>query len=165
MQGTPDPPPGERKEHQSGQNDETERFGFHADRQENQHENREEPQAAPQVRLFQNKQKSGNFVFAVFAEEWGFLGSLFLLTLYVILFLMGLEIASKTKDVMGSLLAVGVVAMLGFGVIVNIAMTSGLAPIVGIPLPLMSYGGSAMVVNLTGLGLLLNVKRRRLSLI
>ncbi|HQU29135.1 MAG: rod shape-determining protein RodA [Nitrospirales bacterium] len=106
-----------------------------------------------------------DFVFAVYAEEWGFLGSVALLTLYIILFLMGLEIASKTKDVMGSLLAVGVVAMIGFGVIVNIAMTSGLAPIVGIPLPLMSYGGSAMVVNLTGLGLLLNVKRRRLSLI
>lgn len=106
-----------------------------------------------------------DFVFAVFAEEWGFLGSLIILSLYVILFLMGLEIAFNAKDIMGALLAVGVVAMLGFGVIVNIAMTSGLAPIVGIPLPLMSYGGSAMVVNLTALGLLLNVKRRRLSLL
>jgi rod shape determining protein RodA len=106
-----------------------------------------------------------DFVFAVFAEEWGFLGSLILLLLYIILFFMGLEIASNAKDITGSLLAVGVVAMLGFGVIVNIAMTSGLAPIVGIPLPLMSYGGSAMVVNLTALGLLLNVKRRRLSLL
>jgi rod shape determining protein RodA len=106
-----------------------------------------------------------DFVFAVFAEEWGFLGSLILLSLYVIVLLMGLEIAFNAKDVTGSLLAVGVVAMLSFGVIVNIAMTSGLAPIVGIPLPLMSYGGSAMVVNLTALGLLLNVKRRRLSLL
>ena len=106
-----------------------------------------------------------DFVFAVFAEEWGFLGSLALLSLYIILFLMGLEIAFTAKDIMGSLLAVGVVAMLGFGVAVNIAMTSGLAPVVGIPLPLMSYGGSAMVVNLTALGLLLNVKRRRLSLL
>ena len=106
-----------------------------------------------------------DFVFAVFAEEWGFLGSLVLLSLYVIVLLMGLEIAFNAKDVMGSLLAVGVVAMFGFGVIVNIAMTSGLAPVVGIPLPLMSYGGSAMVVNLTALGLLLNVKRRRLSLL
>jgi rod shape determining protein RodA len=104
-------------------------------------------------------------VFAVFAEEWGFLGSLILLSLYIIVLLMGLEIAFNAKDVTGSLLAVGVVAMLSFGVIVNIAMTSGLAPIVGIPLPLMSYGGSAMVVNLTALGLLLNVKRRRLSLL
>ncbi len=78
---------------------------------------------------------------------------------------MGLEIAFRAKDVAGSLLAVGVVSMIGFGVIVNVAMTSGLAPVVGIPLPLMSYGGSAMVVNLTALGLLLNVKRRRLSLL
>ena len=78
---------------------------------------------------------------------------------------MGLEIAFKAKDIVGALMAVGVVAMMAFGVVVNIAMTSGLAPVVGIPLPLMSYGGSAMVVNLTALGLLLNVKRRRLSLL
>ncbi|MDH4193559.1 MAG: rod shape-determining protein RodA [Nitrospirota bacterium] len=106
-----------------------------------------------------------DFVFAVFAEEWGFIGSVILLSLYIILFLMGLEIAFKAKDMVGVLLAVGVVAMIAFGVVVNIAMTSGLAPVVGIPLPLMSYGGSAMVVNLTALGLLLNVKRRRLSLL
>ena len=106
-----------------------------------------------------------DFVFAVFAEEWGFIGSIVLLSLYILLFLMGLEIALKAKDIVGTLLAVGVVTMIAFGVVVNIAMTSGLAPIVGIPLPLMSYGGSAMVVNLTALGLLLNVKRRRLSLL
>lgn len=106
-----------------------------------------------------------DFVFAVFAEEWGFIGSMVILSLYVLLFLMGLEIAFKAKDIVGTLLAVGVVTMIAFGVIVNIAMTSGLAPVVGIPLPLMSYGGSAMVVNLTALGLLLNVKRRRLSLL
>lgn len=106
-----------------------------------------------------------DFVFAVFAEEWGFIGSVILLSLYIILFLMGLEIALKAKDMVGALLAVGVVAMIAFGVVVNISMTSGLAPVVGIPLPLMSYGGSAMVVNLTALGLLLNVKRRRLSLL
>jgi len=106
-----------------------------------------------------------DFVFAVFAEEWGFIGSVALLSLYIILFLMGLEIAFKVKDIVGALLAVGVVAMIAVGVVVNIAMTSGLAPVVGIPLPLMSYGGSAMVVNLTALGLLLNVKRRRLSLL
>ncbi|MCA9455778.1 MAG: rod shape-determining protein RodA [Nitrospiraceae bacterium] len=106
-----------------------------------------------------------DFVFAVFAEEWGFIGSIVLLSLYILLFLMGLEIALKAKDIVGTLLAVGVVTMIAFGVVVNIAMTSGLAPVVGIPLPLMSYGGSAMVVNLTALGLLLNVKRRRLSLL
>jgi rod shape determining protein RodA len=103
-----------------------------------------------------------DFVFAVFAEEWGFLGIALLLTLYVSLFLMGLEVASKARDTLGVLLATGVVGMVGFGVIVNMAMTVGLAPIVGIPLPLMSYGGSSTIMTLAALGLVLNVKRRRL---
>jgi len=105
-----------------------------------------------------------NFIFAVFAEEWGFLGVGVLLTLYISLFLMGLEIATKAKDTLGALLALGVVGMIGFGFVVNMSMTVGLAPIVGIPLPLMSYGGSAMIMSLAALGLVLNVKRRRLSL-
>lgn len=106
-----------------------------------------------------------DFVFAVFAEEWGFIGAMVLLMLYACLLLMGLEIAAKAKDTLGALIAVGVVGMIGFGVVVNMAMTVGLAPIVGIPLPLMSYGGSATVVTLAALGLLFNVKRRRLSLL
>jgi rod shape determining protein RodA len=105
-----------------------------------------------------------DFIFAVFAEEWGFLGVGVLLTLYISLFLMGLEISTKAKDPLGALLALGVVGMIGFGFVVNMAMTVGLAPIVGIPLPLMSYGGSATIMTLAALGLLLNVKRRRLSL-
>ena len=105
-----------------------------------------------------------DFVFAVFAEEWGFLGVMVLLGMYGGLFLMGLEVASKARDTLGALLAVGVVSMIAFGFVVNIAMTVGLAPIVGIPLPLMSYGGSATIMTLAALGLLLNVKRRRLTL-
>lgn len=105
-----------------------------------------------------------DFVFAVFAEEWGFVGVLVLLALFMGLFLLSIEIASKAKDVLGALIAAGVVAMLGFCVLVNIGMTTGLFPIVGIPLPLMSYGGSAMVTTMAALGLLLNVKRRRLTL-
>ena len=106
-----------------------------------------------------------DFVFAVFAEEWGFLGVGVLLTLYVSLFLMGLDVSAKARDTLGALLALGVVGMIVFGFVVNIAMTLGLAPIVGIPLPLMSYGGSATIMTLGSLGLLLNVKRRRLSLL
>ncbi len=105
-----------------------------------------------------------DFIFAVFAEEWGFLGVVGLLALFLGLFLLAMEIASKAKDMLGSLLAAGVVAMLGFCVLVNIGMTTGVFPIVGIPLPLMSYGGSATVTTLAALGLLLNVKRRRLTL-
>ncbi|GJL66966.1 MAG: rod shape-determining protein RodA [Nitrospirales bacterium] len=105
-----------------------------------------------------------DFVFAVFAEEWGFLGVLLLLTMYAGLFLMGLEIAAKARDTLGALIAVGVVCVIAFGFLVNLAMTVGLAPIVGIPLPLMSYGGSATIMTLAALGLLLNVKRHRLTL-
>ncbi|MDT7042609.1 rod shape-determining protein RodA [Candidatus Nitronereus thalassa] len=106
-----------------------------------------------------------DFVFAVFAEEWGFLGAVVLIMLFLSLFLLGLDIASKAKDMLGALLAIGVVGMITFNVVVNIAMTLGLAPIVGIPLPLLSYGGSATIMTMAVLGLLLSVKRRRLTLI
>jgi rod shape determining protein RodA len=105
-----------------------------------------------------------DFVFSVFAEEWGFLGVLTLLALFVSLIVLSMEIASKAKDVLGVLLSAGVIAMIGFCAVVNIGMTAGIVPIVGIPLPLMSYGGSATVTTMAALGLLLNVKRRRLSL-
>ena len=105
-----------------------------------------------------------DFVFAVFAEEWGFLGVLALLTLFVMLIWVSLEIATRAKDTLGVLLAAGIVAMLCFCVVVNIGMTAGMFPIVGIPLPLMSYGGSATIMMMASLGLLLNVKRRRLAL-
>lgn len=106
-----------------------------------------------------------DFVFAVFAEEWGFLGAVVLVLLFLTLFLLGLDIASKAKDMLGALLAVGVVGMMAFNVVVNIGMTVGLAPIVGIPLPLLSYGGSATIMTMAALGLLLSVKRRRMTLI
>ena len=106
-----------------------------------------------------------DFVFAVFAEEWGFVGTVVLIMLFLALFLLGLDIASTAKDMLGALLAVGVVSMITFNAVVNIAMTIGLSPIVGIPLPLLSYGGSATIMTMATLGLLLSVKRRRLTLI
>ena len=105
-----------------------------------------------------------DFIFAVFSEEWGFLGSIGLLALFIGLMWVSLEIVEKAKDALGALLASGIIAMITFCAVVNIGMTAGLFPIVGIPLPLMSYGGSAIVSTLAALGLLLNVKRRRLSL-
>jgi rod shape determining protein RodA len=105
-----------------------------------------------------------DFVFSVFAEEWGFIGALGLLALFLALVMLALEIAMKAKDTLGALLAVGIIAMIGFCVVVNIGMTTGMLPIVGIPLPLMSYGGTATVTTMAALGLLLNIKRRRLTL-
>jgi rod shape determining protein RodA len=105
-----------------------------------------------------------DFIFSVFAEEWGFVGVLVLLALFAGLIVLSIEIALKAKDLLGALLAAGVIGMMAFCMAVNIGMTTGVVPIVGIPLPLMSYGGSATVATLAALGLLLNVKRRRLAL-
>jgi rod shape determining protein RodA len=105
-----------------------------------------------------------DFVFSVLAEEWGFVGVSVVIGFYLALLLLGMDAAMRARDMLGSLLAVGVVAMIGFNLIINVAMTSGLLPVVGIPLPLMSYGGTAMVTTMAGLGVVMNVRMRRLLL-
>ncbi|HML79082.1 rod shape-determining protein RodA [Geobacter sulfurreducens] len=102
-----------------------------------------------------------DFAFSVFAEEWGFLGSLVVLLLYVVLILWGLQIARRCNDRFGSLVAVGVTAMLFWHIIINIGMVIGLFPVVGVPLPLFSYGGTSMITSMTGIGILLNISMRR----
>jgi rod shape determining protein RodA len=102
-----------------------------------------------------------DFAFSVLAEEWGFVGSCGVLTLYLILILWGLRIARNSKDSFGALLAVGLVSTILWPVILNIGMVLGLAPVIGVPLPLFSYGGSALVTSLFGLGLLMNLSMRR----
>ena len=105
-----------------------------------------------------------DFVFSVFAEEWGFLGVLVLLVLYFLLIWWGIDVAYKAKDHLGVFLAVGVVSMLVFYLAVNVGMTLGVAPVVGVPLPLMSYGGNSILTMMAGLGLLFNIKMRRFML-
>ncbi len=102
-----------------------------------------------------------DFAFSVIAEEWGFVGSAVVLTLYGTLLLWGLVIARSSKDEFGALLAIGVVGCLFWPAALNVAMVVGLAPVIGVPLPLFSYGGSALVVTLALIGLLLNVSMRR----
>ena len=102
-----------------------------------------------------------DFIFATFCEEWGFLGSVALLFLYFLLIRQGLLIAQRTHDSFGKLLAFGISLMLAIQVTVNVAMNLGLAPIVGIPLPLMSYGGSSIFVTFIALGILVNIDKRR----
>ena len=102
-----------------------------------------------------------DFVFSVIGGQWGFMGGVFILSLYGVIFLFGLEIATATQDPFGRLLAVGVVALLFWQVVINVGMTMGLLPITGMTLPLVSYGGSSLVVNCFGLGLLVNVGQRR----
>jgi rod shape determining protein RodA len=102
-----------------------------------------------------------DFAFSVLAEEWGFVGSCVALGLYLLLLVWGLFIARNSKDGFGAMLAIGVVGILFWPAALNVAMVLGLAPVIGVPLPLFSYGGSAMVTVLIALGLLLNVSMRR----
>ncbi len=102
-----------------------------------------------------------DFIFSVFTEEWGFIGGIILVMLYVFLILWCLKDIGKTKDRSGSILTVGVTSILTSQVIINIGMVIGLLPIVGMPLPFMSYGGSAMLSHMIGIGLILNVRMRR----
>jgi rod shape determining protein RodA len=102
-----------------------------------------------------------DFIFSVFAEEWGFAGAVVLLVLYLALILRGAYIASRARDNLGALLAAGLTGTIFWQVIINIAMTSGVVPVVGITLPFLSYGGSSMLALLTSIGLLMNVSMRR----
>jgi rod shape determining protein RodA len=102
-----------------------------------------------------------DFAFSVFGEEWGFAGCLLMLALYLFLILWGLGIAKRCNDRFGSLLAVGVCAMLFWHIIINMGMVIGLFPVVGVPLPFFSYGGTSMVTSMIGVGILLNISMRR----
>ena len=102
-----------------------------------------------------------DFAFSVFAEEWGFAGCLVLLLLYLFLVMWGISIARRAADRFGMLLAVGVTAMFFWHIVINLGMVIGLLPVVGVPLPLFSYGGTSMVTTMIGTGLLLNVSMRR----
>jgi rod shape determining protein RodA len=105
-----------------------------------------------------------DFVFSVFAEEWGFIGALVLLIMFMSLILWGLKIALHSRDLLGTLIAFGITVLISWEVFINIGMVLGILPVVGIPLPFLSYGGSAMVVLLTAVGLLMNVSVRRFIL-
>ena len=102
-----------------------------------------------------------DFIFSALGEEWGLIGSLLVVGLYLTLILWGLRIAVQSKDRFGAILAFGVVAMLFWHIFINIGMVLGMLPVVGIPLPLLSYGGSFLISTLIGIGILLNVSMRR----
>ena len=118
-------------------------------------------QGATQSRLAFLPERHTDFIFAVFAEMWGFIGCLVLIVAYGLLVLRGFEIAASTREPRGRVLALGVTAVLAAQSLVNMGMVTGLLPVVGIPLPFMSYGGSSMVASLMGLGLLLSIRMRQ----
>ena len=106
-------------------------------------------------------ERSTDFIFSIFAEEWGFMGSFFLLVLYTLFIYRGIMVVYNAKDLFGTLIAAGIVGMFLFHLIVNMGMTVGIMPITGIPLPFMSYGGSFLITSLAATSLLFNIEMRR----
>ena len=101
-------------------------------------------------------EKHTDFIFTMIAEEFGFIGCIFVLLLYMILIGYGIAISLRCRHMFGSLLAIGVGAMLFIHIVINMMMVMGLIPVVGVPLPLLSYGGSIMISMLLGFGLMQN---------
>src|SRR5262249_11830222 len=102
-----------------------------------------------------------DFPFAVWAEEWGFLGCVALLALYVFLVLWILQVGRQARDRFGAVACVGVAALVFWQAVINVGMVTGLLPVVGVTLPLLSYGGSSMLTVMAALGLVMNVSVRR----
>lgn len=105
-----------------------------------------------------------DFILSVLAEEWGFVGTGATFLLYMMLIVWGLNIAYRCRDPFGIILSVGVTSMIFWQAFINIGMVMGLMPVVGVPLPLISYGGSSVVTSLIGIGLLMNVSMRRFTI-
>ncbi|MFC2074889.1 rod shape-determining protein RodA [Bdellovibrionota bacterium] len=102
-----------------------------------------------------------DFIFSVFAEEHGFFGSLVVILLYLALLGFGIRVASRAKEKFGAILGLGCVSILFWHMLINIGMITGIMPVVGVPLPFMSYGGSSLVTSMIAVGLLLNISMRR----
>jgi len=115
------------------------------------------PEGATQTKLDFLPEHHTDFVFSVIGEMFGFAGSAFVLSLYALLIWRGLRILTMSKNLYGTLIVGGIVSMLMFQVFINVGMTVGLGPITGVPLPLMSYGGSSVLVTFMAIGLLQSV--------
>lgn len=100
-----------------------------------------------------------DFIFAILAEELGFLGCLAVIVLFAIFIWRGVLIAMKAQDMFGSLIAIGITGLVGFQAILNIAVVTASIPTTGVALPFFSYGGSALLILLVNVGILLNISR------
>jgi cell division protein FtsW len=105
-------------------------------------------------------QTIGDAIFPVFAEETGFVGAVILISLFLIFLWRGLQIAFRTKDRFSQIVAIGISAWIGSQALINICSMTGLAPLTGVPLPFVSYGGSHLVTEMIGLGILLNISKQ-----
>ena len=118
-------------------------------------------QAGTQNQLNFLPERHTDFIFSVIGEEWGFLGSVVVIGLFLVVVFRILQTLRQTGDPAGQFLSVGVAVWLGLQAVINVAMTMGLVPVVGLPLPFVSYGGSNLVTAMIGIGLVLDVRVRR----
>ena len=104
-----------------------------------------------------------DFIFAVIAEEWGFIGCLFSIILFLTIMHRGILIASQSQDMYGKLLTIGLTFSIGIQALINMGVTSSFIPATGVPLPFISYGGSSLVTSMIMIGILLNISKRRIT--
>ncbi|MBF0517194.1 MAG: rod shape-determining protein RodA [Nitrospirae bacterium] len=109
-------------------------------------------------------EKHTDFIYCVFAEEWGFVGSAIIIMLYLLLFLRGISTALRSRDEFGRYLALGLTFMLFLYFFINMGMVLGMMPVVGVPIPFMSYGGTTLITNYIAIGILINIRMRRLAI-
>lgn len=100
-----------------------------------------------------------DFIFAIIAEEFGFVGGILLIGLYTWLFKIILKVSQNTKDLFGSFLMIGIISMIGIQTLINLGVVVGLFPVTGVTLPLMSYGGTSLVITLMSIGILINISK------
>ncbi|MEW6102834.1 MAG: rod shape-determining protein RodA [bacterium] len=113
----------------------------------------------PQSHLGFLPERASDFIFSVYAEEWGFAGVFFLILLFFLLTTTGLKIARSCGDPFGSLLACGISTMIAVAGFINIGICCGILPVTGIPLPFISYGGSSLLINMLSIGILLSINK------
>lgn len=104
-----------------------------------------------------------DFIFSILAEELGFIGGLFMIFLFLVLIIRGVMIAAKAPDQFGTLLGAGIVSLIGIEAVFNLGVVTALLPVTGVPLPFISYGGSALLIKLFAVGMLLNISRYSIS--
>ena len=117
--------------------------------------------------LGQSRQKTlympephNDFIFSIIGEEVGLIGCLVIISLFLIFIWRGVRVAMNAKDTYGKLLAMGITSIIAVQAIINIAVVTGSMPVTGVPMPFISYGGTSLVINLTAMGILLNISRQ-----
>jgi len=104
-----------------------------------------------------------DFIFAIIGEELGLIGCAFIILLFIIFVWRGIKVAVTAKDMYGTILGIGITSVVTIQAVINIAVVTGSMPVTGVPLPFISYGGSALVFNMFAMGILLNVSRQSIN--